>query len=225
MHELHQPRRYYNKCHIFETLLCPPASGLLIAPSGKNNACPKHCLPSFPTSPPAVRSQQAQFSLHHYPDPLHPLHPRAAFKEQCWALGSHTAVANLGAGVGSDIMVTGSVPTPNQAPTLTRCITSPVKILSYSQVCNISCPKSPTQQIRFSVKFLLSELQQKRESPANKKCLCNCTSPHFCANSICKHLSFLCCLSPPFLTAIKEKSRQKGNCWEFLLLYAHKTPI
>lgn len=126
-----------------------------------------------------------------------PADPRAVFKEQCWALGSHTAVANLATGVGSNVVVTGAVPALSRAPTLTHCITSSIKILSYSQVCNVSCPKSPAQQIRLSVEFLLSGLQQQRASPANKKCLYNCASPHFRASSICNHLPFLCFLSTP----------------------------
>lgn len=131
--------------------------------------------------------------------------PRAVFKQQCWTLGSHTAVANPATGVGSNIIVTGAVPAPSRAPTLTHCIISSIKILRYSQVCNISSPKSPAHQIRLAVKFLLSGLQQQRVSAENKKCLYNCASPCSCASSICNHLLPF---PPPFLTAIKERSSQ-----------------
>lgn len=198
--------------HLRDTSFCPTSSGLPIAPSGKNNACPKHRVAPFPASPPAVRGQQAQRRLHRYPDPLD---PGAAFEEQCWASGSRAAMANLGAGVGSDVMVTGAVPTPGRAPTLTRCITSTIKTLGYSQACNVSSPKSPTQQIRFSVKFLLSELQRKRESPASKRCLCNCTGPHFCASSLCNHLPCLCFLSPPSELQLKRKAGSKVTAGNF----------
>lgn len=94
--------------------------------------------------------------------------------------------------VGRDRTVTGPVPNPSSCTYPLHH--SSVKTLSYSQACKIFWPKSPTQQIRCPVKFL--SLQP---SPANKKCLCNHTSPRSCASSTCTHLLFFFCfpLLPP----------------------------
>lgn len=98
--------------------------------------------------------------------------------------------------------------------------TSPRKNLSYSQACNVLHPKSPTQQIKFSVKFVLSELQWKERAQQTKS-----VSPtvlvHTAFVIICSFFTF----SLPFPTAIEEKSRQQEKCWELLLLYVHETAI
>lgn len=120
--------------------------------------------------------------------------------------------------VGRDRTVTGPVPNPSSCTYPLHH--SSVKTLSYSQACKILWPKSPTQQIRCPVKFL--SLQP---SPANKKCLCDHTSPRSCASSTCTHLLFFLLSSSPSLTAIKGKRWQQDNCWEFLLFYVHKTPL
>lgn len=191
MHELHQPRRNSEKCQIFKTLLSvPPPLGCLLLHQEKIMPVPNTVsLPSLPPLLPYAANRHSSVSIATLTLSTL-LIPAQRSKSSAGLWAPMLPWQNLSAGVGSDVMVTGSVSTPSWAPTLTRCITSTIKILSCSQACNVSCPKSPTQQIKFSVTFLLSELQQKRESPENKKCLCNCASPHFCASSICNLCHF-----------------------------------
>lgn len=90
---------------------------------------------------------------------MHELHQSRRKDEKCHSFktllcvtslcpSSFPSVAKPGTGVGRDRMVTGSVPDPSPAPTLTHCITALSKNLSYRQVCTILCPKSQTQKIR-----------------------------------------------------------------------------
>lgn len=82
--------------------------------------------------------------------------------------------------------------------------------------------KKPHSADEMSSLIPLSALLQ--QGPANEKCLCNHT--FLCKQHLYTSAFFFFLLSPsPSLTAIRGKRWQQDNCWEFLLLYVHKTPL
>lgn len=141
-------------------------------------------------------------------------------QDTCGCPSSSSSVANPSTGVGRDRAVTGPVPDPSPAPTLTHCITAlekPSVTVKPARYCVQKAPLSRSDvQLNLNSSLCTS---------AKQKCLCSHSSPGSCASSTCTHLLFSFFSSSPSLTAFKGKRWQQDNCWEFLLLYRHKPPL
>lgn len=128
---------------------------------------------------------------------MHELHQSRRKDEKCHSFKTLLCVPPLSPlwqSPAQDRTVTGSVPDPSPAPTLTHCITA----LSKPSVTGMSAPYCVQK-----VKLRRSDVSQiplpaLQQSPANEKCHCSHTSPCSCASSTCTHPFFFSfCFSLP----------------------------
>lgn len=111
------------------------------------------------------------------------------------------------------------VPNPSPAPALTHCITALQKPSLTGKPARCCGQKASLSRSDVHLNSSLCRAQQRRSVSA-------ATPAHVPVQAAPVHIClFFFFLSSPSLTAIKGKRWQQDNCWEFLLLYVHRTPL